>query len=66
MDATKEDLKWINYIKKAVARLTDDSIYTNFIPCKDTSGHPSIKEQELMAKSLINFIEQNIEWQANL
>jgi hypothetical protein len=66
MDTTKEDFKWVNYIKKAVAHLTDDSIYTNFIHCNDTSGHLSIKKQELIAKSLINFIEQNIEWQANL
>jgi hypothetical protein len=62
MDATKKGSKWIDYIKKAVANLNDSTIYTHFMPDKETSGHPSIKEQELMAKSLINFIEQNIEW----
>jgi hypothetical protein len=62
MDASKKGSKWIDYIKKAVANLNDHTIYTHFMPDKETSGHPSIKEQEVMAKSLINFIEQNIVW----
>ncbi len=32
------------------------------MPCKKSGTHPSMKEQELMAKSLINFIEENINW----
>ena len=62
MDATKEGSKWPGYIKEAVNRLEDDNIYTHFIPFKGTPGHPSIMEQEEMAKSLINFIDENINW----
>ncbi len=63
MDATREGSKWMNYIKKAVANLNDKKIYTHFIPYKKTPGHPSIIEQEEMANSLIQFIDNNINWQ---
>ncbi len=62
MDATKSGSKWPGYIKKAVKELNDPEIYTHFIPYKDTPGHPSVKEQEALANSLINFIEENISW----
>jgi hypothetical protein len=62
MDATKEGSQWPGYIKKAVAGLKDDKIYTHFVPFKETTGHPSIKEQEEMANSLIQFIDENINW----
>jgi len=62
MDATKEGSKWMPYIKKAVANLNDQHIYTHFIPYKETTGHPSIKEQEEIANSLIQFIDENIDW----
>lgn len=62
MDATRKDSKWINYIKKAVTHLNDKNIYTHFEPFKGTPGHPSLKEQEQMAYSLIKFIDKNIEW----
>lgn len=62
MDVTKQDSKWIDYVKKAVTNMNDKKIHTHFIPFKETPGHPSIKEQEEIAKSLIQFIDKNIEW----
>ncbi len=62
MDATREGSKWPVYIKQAVESLNDNKLYTHFFPFKDTPGHPSVKEQEEMANSLVTFIEQNIKW----
>lgn len=62
MDATREGSKWMRYIEKAVVNLNDKNIYTHFIPFKKTPGHPSIKEQEEMANSLIHFIDEKIDW----
>ncbi len=62
MDATIEGSKWMNYVKQAVTNLNDKNIYTHFMPFKETPGHPSIKEQEDMANSLIQFIDENIDW----
>ena len=62
MDATEETSKWPIYIEKAVVSLNDANIYTHFFPYKNTPGHPSIKEQEAMSKSLITFIDDNIDW----
>ncbi len=62
MDATREGSKWPDYIQEAVANLNDQKIYTHFIPFKETPGHPSIKEQEEMANSLVQFIDENINW----
>ena len=62
MDATRKESKWMDYIKRAVANLNDMKIYTHFIPYKETPGHPSITEQEEMANSLIQFIDENIDW----
>lgn len=62
MDAAKEGSKWVDYIKTAVANLNDKNIYTHIMPYIEASAHPSIKDQEEMANSLIGFIEDNIEW----
>ncbi len=62
MDVTKEGSKWPEYINIAVNNLNDDKIYTHFIPYKKSKGHPSVKEQELIAEDLIRFIEQHINW----
>lgn len=62
MDATQKGSKWPAYIKEAVKRLQDDRIYTHIIPYKQTPGHPSVSEQKEMAKSLIKFIDENINW----
>ena len=62
MDITKTGSKWPEYILKAVRSIKDQNIYTHFVPCKETPGHPSEKEQEDIAKSLIEFIEEHIEW----
>lgn len=62
MNASRKNSKWIKYIKKAVESLNDKNIYTHFYPFKKTIGHPSEKEQKIMAESLIQFIDKNIEW----
>jgi len=62
MDATQKDSPWPGYIEKAVAKIGDNKIYTHFIPFKNTPGHPSVKEQKVMADDLIGFIEKNIKW----
>jgi lysophospholipase L1-like esterase len=62
MDATKEGSPWPGYIEKAVASLNDKKIYTHFIPYKNTPGHPSAKEQQVMADDLIGFIDKQVKW----
>lgn len=62
MDAAREGSKWIDYIKIAVANINDEKIYTHFMPYIEASAHPSIKDHEEMANSLIGFIEENIDW----
>jgi len=62
MDATRKGSKWPLYIKSAVATLDDPKIYTHFIPYKDSPGHPTVKEQEDIANSLIQFIDTTIKW----
>ncbi|MFN8255234.1 MAG: SGNH/GDSL hydrolase family protein [Bacteroidales bacterium] len=62
MDITKKGSPWPGYVEKAVASLNDPMVYTLFVPFKNTPGHPKVKEQMVMADSLIKFIEQNIKW----
>jgi len=62
MDATREGSIWPDYIRTALMEIDDPQIYSHFMPYKDSPGHPTIKEQEVMANSLIKFIEDNIEW----
>ena len=62
MDGTKEGSPWPGYITKAAAQLGDKNILTHFFPYKNTPGHPSVKEQKVMADDLIAFIDQNIKW----
>ncbi len=62
MDAVKEGSKWPGYIEKAIGNLNDEAVYTHFMPYIEATAHPSIKDQEAMANSLIKFIEKNIDW----
>lgn len=62
MDVTKKGSKWPGFIKEAVGNLNDSLIYTHFFPYKNTPGHPNIEEQKEMANSLIQFINEHIEW----
>ncbi|MFT6842228.1 MAG: hypothetical protein ACJASR_000994 [Psychroserpens sp.] len=62
MDAAKEGSIWVEYIKLAVANLNDKKIHTHFMPYIKATAHPSIQDQEVMATSLIEFIDKNIEW----
>lgn len=62
MDATREGSVWPEYVRTAVASLQDENIYTHFVPYKESPGHPSIAEQQILANSLIRFMEENIKW----
>jgi len=62
MDATKKGSKWMDYISTAVTNLNDKKIYTHFMEFKESPGHPTKQEQEIMANSLIQFIDSTIAW----
>ncbi len=66
MDITKKGSPWINYVEEAVALLNDKNIYTLFIPYKNTDGHPNVKEQNILADSLITFIQNRFNWEKNI
>lgn len=62
MDATRQGSAWPGYIEKAVAAIHDAKIYAHFFAYKNTGGHPKTNEQQAMANSLIEFINQKINW----
>ena len=62
MDATKEGSKWPRYINTAVTTFNDKKMITHFFPYKGTSGHPIIKDHEVMANDLITFIKKMGFW----
>lgn len=62
MDATIEGSKWPEYIQKAVTSLNDRKIHIIIFPYKNTPGHPTRNEQQVMANQLIKFIEKEINW----
>lgn len=62
MDATKEGSQWPDYVKQAVDELNDPEIYTLFFKYTGNYLHPNVAFQKVMADSLIEFIEKNIEW----
>jgi len=62
MDATREGSPWPEYVTRAISQLNDNRIYTHFVPFKDSPGHPTIGEQEDMARSFIAFIDEHIDW----
>ncbi len=62
MDVTRKDSKWPGYVEQAVSALNDSLLYTHYFPYKNTPGHPNIEEQKEMATSLIQFIDEYIEW----
>lgn len=66
MDITQKESKWMNIVKEAVKILNDKEIYTLFVPYKNTKGHPKIKEQNILADSLIHIIENKFYWKPNL
>lgn len=57
MGATQTGSKWPGYIEAAVANLHDKRIYTHFFPYKNSAGHPRVKDHQVMAESLIKFID---------
>jgi hypothetical protein len=64
MDATKEGSAWPSYINEAVKQASDNKVFSHFFPYMNKGGHPRKEDNELMAESLISFIENNIpRWQ---
>ena len=62
MDAMKEGSPWPGYVSEAVVEINDPKIMTLFFPYMNKGGHPRIKDNQVMAESLINFIEDNVKW----
>lgn len=62
MAATKEGSPWPGYVEKAVARMHDKKIFTHFFAYKGSPGHPRVKDHQVMAESLIQFIDSHIKW----
>ena len=66
MDITREGSPWPGYVSEAVEGIKeetgDDKLYTCFFPFTGRYGHPRIEEQQVMADSLIHFIDRNIAW----
>jgi hypothetical protein len=62
MGITVEGSPWPGYVRKAVEGLQDTRVYTHFFPFMGRAGHPRVKDQEAMANSLINFIDNTIKW----
>ena len=57
MDITSEGSVWPDLVSDAVDLLEDSKISTCFTTYKNTGGHPTVKEHEAMANSLIKTIE---------
>lgn len=62
MDLTRAGSAWTGYIEQAVKNINDTKIYTHFFKYKGSPKHPLVKDHEVMAESLIRFIEQHIKW----
>ena len=57
MDITSEDSVWPDLVSDAVDLLEDNKVSTCFTTFKNTGGHPTVKEHQLMANFLIETIE---------
>ncbi|OJU25940.1 MAG: hypothetical protein BGN92_10905 [Sphingobacteriales bacterium 41-5] len=63
MNITQAGSPWPGYVNRAVADMNDRKVLTHFFPYKGAPKHPLIKDHELMAASLTDFIRANIKWQ---
>ena len=62
MDITRKGSPWPDCVQQAVEQLNDKKIFTYFSPYKETPGHPKVKEQQMLAEGLIQFIDQHVKW----
>jgi hypothetical protein len=62
LDVAKTNTPWPGYVQKAVAQMQDEKIYTHFFDYKNTPGHPTAADHQVMANSLIAFIEKTVVW----
>tara|TARA_B100000809_G_scaffold193813_1_gene192880 strand:+ start:29863 stop:30945 length:1083 start_codon:yes stop_codon:yes gene_type:complete len=57
MDITRQGSVWPGYVKEAVAEIDDVNIYSVFVPYKNSTGHPKVNEQKIIANKLTAFIQ---------
>ncbi len=62
MNITQAGSPWPGYVSRAVADMNDKKVLTHFFPYKGAPQHPLVKDHELMAASLTEFIRANIKW----
>lgn len=62
MDITKKDSPWPAYVREAVTEFNDNKVFAYIAPYKGTKGHPKVKEQQVLAEGLIQFINDHIRW----
>jgi len=62
MDITRENSPWPDYVRQAAANLNDPAVYTFFQPFKNSPGHPTVAEQQILAEGLEKFIEKTMGW----
>jgi len=60
MDITKEGSKWPSYVTSAITKLKDKNVFTCFIPFKNSKGHPSVTEHQIIAQKLSALIRKEI------
>jgi len=62
MNTTAEGAPWPGYVREAVEGLHDPKLYTHFFTYMGRPAHPRVKDQAVMAESLIRFIDKTIQW----
>ncbi len=62
MDAVREGSPWPDYLKTAVKELNDPAVYTLLFPYLGKGGHPKVNDHQMMADTLIHFVDININW----
>ena len=65
MDITRKDSPWPNYVKTAVNNLSkapsnDKKLHSLIFPYKETGGHPTVKEHEVMTDQLVEYLEKYV------
>ena len=62
MNAVRKGAKWKTYIETAVTQLNDPNIHTYFFPFLAKNAHPNAVQQQVMADSLVQFIDRTVDW----
>ena len=62
LDVAKTNTPWPGYVQKAVTQMHDKKVYTHFFDYKNSPSHPTAIDHQVMANSLIAFIEKTVHW----